>query len=431
MDTDIWLKLLLLIVLIVLSGFFSAAETAYTSLNKIRLKMMADEGNRRAARAYSLTENYDKLLSTVLIGNNIVNIASTSIATVLFIDLLRDESLGTTLSTVVMTVTVLIFGEISPKSVAKEKPESFAMFASGFLKFLMLLFTPLVAFFVLWKKMLKKIFRLDNKDTITGDELINIVDEAEEGGGLDEEESDLIRSAISFSECPVGDILTPRVDMIAVDKSDSLEEIGKAFDESGFSRLPVFDGTVDSIVGVIHIRDFNKLLQTNKKTIRSIIKPTVFVAKQMSISELLKLMQAKKTHMAVISDEYGGTTGIATMEDILEELVGEIWDEYDEVVEEFVPNPDGSVTVLCSTLLDKMLEYFEVEDDDESESVSVGGWVLEKLGKIAEEGDEFTYDKLLVKVTKVAERRILEITVTVLPDKEESDGNDDGKNDEI
>ena len=431
MDTDIWLKLLLLIVLIVLSGFFSAAETAYTSLNKIRLKMMADEGNRRAARAYSLTENYDKLLSTVLIGNNIVNIASTSIATMLFIDLLRDESLGTTLSTVVMTVTVLIFGEISPKSVAKEKPESFAMFASGFLKFLMLLFTPLVAFFVLWKKMLKKIFRLDNKDTITGDELINIVDEAEEGGGLDEEESDLIRSAISFSECPVGDILTPRVDMIAVDKSDSLEEIGKAFDESGFSRLPVFDGTVDSIVGVIHIRDFNKLLQTNKKTIRSIIKPTVFVAKQMSISELLKLMQAKKTHMAVISDEYGGTTGIATMEDILEELVGEIWDEYDEVVEEFVPNPDGSVTVLCSTLLDKMLEYFDAGDDDESESVSVGGWVLEKLGKIAEEGDEFTYDKLLVKVTKVAERRILEITVTVLPDKEESDGNDDGKNDEI
>ena len=431
MDTDIWLKLLLLIVLIVLSGFFSAAETAYTSLNKIRLKMMADEGNRRAARAYSLTENYDKLLSTVLIGNNIVNIASTSIATVLFIDLLRDESLGTTLSTVVMTVTVLIFGEISPKSVAKEKPESFAMFASGFLKFLMLLFTPLVAFFVLWKKMLKKIFRLDNKDTITGDELINIVDEAEEGGGLDEEESDLIRSAISFSECPVGDILTPRVDMIAVDKSDSLEEIGKAFDESGFSRLPVFDGTVDSIVGVIHIRDFNKLLQTNKKTIRSIIKPTVFVAKQMSISELLKLMQAKKTHMAVISDEYGGTTGIATMEDILEELVGEIWDVYDVVVEEFVPNPDGSVPVLCSTLLDKMLDYFDAGDDEESESVSVGGWVLEKLGKIAEEGDEFTYDKLLVKVTKVAERRILEITVTVLPDKEESDGNDDGKNDEI
>lgn len=419
MDTDMWLKLLLLVILLAFSGFFSASETAYTSLNKIRLKMMADDGNRRAKRAYDLTENYDKFLSTVLIGNNIVNIASTSIATVLFIDLLRNESLGSTISTVVMTVAVLIFGEISPKSIAKEKPESFAMFSSGFLKFLMILFTPLVSFFVVWKKMLKKVFRLDNKDTITGDELINIVEEAEEGGGIDEVERDLIRSAISFSECPVGDILTPRVDMIAVDKSDSLEEIRKAFDESGFSRLPVFDGTVDSIVGVIHIRDFNKLLQSNRKTIRSIIKPTVFVAKQMSISELLKLMQSKKTHMAVISDEYGGTTGIATMEDILEELVGEIWDEYDEVVEEFTENPDGSVTVLCSTVLDKMFEYFEIDDNDESDSVSVGGWVLEQLGKIAEEGDEFTYDKLLVKVTKVAERRVLEISVTVIETTED------------
>lgn len=419
MDTDIWLKLLLLVILIAFSAFFSASETAFTSLNKIRLKMMADDGIKSAARAYSLTENYDKFLSTVLIGNNIVNIASTSIATVLFIDLLRNESLGSTISTVVMTVVVLIFGEISPKSIAKEKPESFAMFAAGFLKFLMFLFTPLVAFFVVWKKMLKKVFRLDNKDTITGDELINIVEEAEEGGGIDEEESDLIRSAISFSECPVGDILTPRVDMIAVDKADSLEDIAKAFEESGFSRLPVYDESVDSISGVIHIRDFNKLMQSGKKTIRSIIKPTVFVAKQMPIIKLLKLMQSKKTHMAVISDEYGGTTGIVTMEDILEELVGEIWDEYDEVVEEIVKNPDGTVTVLCSAQLDKMIEYFELDDNEESESVSVGGWVLEQLGKIAEEGDEFSYDKLLVKVTKVAERRVLEISVTVVEPTEE------------
>ncbi len=420
MDTDIWLKIVLLVVLVSFSAFFSASETAYTSLNKIRLKMMAEDGNRRAERAYALTENFDKMLSTVLIGNNIVNIASTSIATVLFVDALNNESLGSTVSTIVMTVVILVFGEISPKSISKETPEKFAIVSAPVLKLLMFLFTPLVAFFVLWKKLLKKVFRLDNKDTITGDELINIVEEAEEGGGIDEIESDLIRSAISFSECPVGDILTPRVDMIAVDKSDSLEEIGKAFDDSGFSRLPVYDGTVDSIVGVIHIRDFNKLLQTNKKTIRSIIKPTVFVAKQMSISELLKLMQSKKTHMAVISDEYGGTTGIATMEDILEELVGEIWDEYDEVVEEFVPNEDGSVTVLCNTVLDKMFEYFDIDDNDESESVSVGGWVLEQLGKIAEEGDEFTYDKLLVKVTKIAERRVLEISVTVVETAEEA-----------
>lgn len=422
MDLDSWPQIILLVILVAFSAFFSASETSFTSLNKIRLKMMADEGNSRASLAYSLTENYDKMLSTVLIGNNIVNIAATSVATILFIDLLKSESLGSTISTVVMTVVVLIFGEVSPKSIAKEKPEKFACFAAPFLKALMLIFTPFVAFFVVWKKMLKKLFRLDNKDTITGDELINIVDEAEEGGGLDEEESDLIRSAISFSECPVSDILTPRVDMVAVDKNDSVEEIAKAFDESGFSRLPVYDETVDSIIGVIHIRDFNKHVVANGESVESIIKDTVFVARQMPISELLKLLQSKKTHMAVVSDEYGGTIGIATMEDILEELVGEIWDEYDEVVEEFKENEDGTVTVLCATQLDKMFEFFELQADEESESVSVGGWVLEQLGKIAEEGDEFDYENLHVKVTKVQERRVLEINVTVLKSDEDEDG---------
>ncbi len=422
MDPDSWPQIIILIILVAFSAFFSASETAFTSLNKIRLKMMADEGNRRAALAYSMTDNFDKMLSTVLIGNNIVNIAATSVATILFIDLLKSESLGSTISTVVMTVVVLIFGEVSPKSIAKEKPEKFACFAAPFLKALMLIFTPFVAFFVVWKKMLKKLFRLDNKDTITGDELINIVDEAEEGGGLDEEESDLIRSAISFSECPVSDILTPRVDMVAVDKNDSVEEIAKAFDESGFSRLPVYDETVDSIVGVIHIRDFNKHVVANGESVESIIKDTVFVARQMPISELLKLLQSKKTHMAVVSDEYGGTIGIATMEDILEELVGEIWDEYDEVVEEFKENEDGTVTVLCATQLDKMFEFFELQADEESESVSVGGWVLEQLGKIAEEGDEFDYENLHVKVTKVQERRVLEINVTVMKSDEDEDG---------
>ena len=422
MDLDSWPQIILLVILVAFSAFFSASETSFTSLNKIRLKMMADEGNSRASLAYSLTENYDKMLSTVLIGNNIVNIAATSVATILFIDLLKSESLGSTISTVVMTVVVLIFGEVSPKSIAKEKPEKFACFAAPFLKALMLIFTPFVAFFVVWKKMLKKLFRLDNKDTITGDELINIVDEAEEGGGLDEEESDLIRSAISFSECPVSDILTPRVDMVAVEKNDSVEEIAKAFDESGFSRLPVYDETVDSIIGVIHIRDFNKHVVANGESVESIIKDTVFVARQMPISELLKLLQSKKTHMAVVSDEYGGTIGIATMEDILEELVGEIWDEYDEVVEEFKENEDGTVTVLCATQLDKMFEFFELQADEESESVSVGGWVLEQLGKIAEEGDEFDYENLHVKVTKVQERRVLEINVTVLKSDEDEDG---------
>lgn len=374
---------------------------------------MADDGNRKAAATYRLAENFDKLLSTVLIGNNIVNIASTSIATVLFIDLLGEKASTTTISTVVMTVVVLIFGEVTPKSIAKELPEQFAIFATPFLRLLMLLFTPFVAFFSAWKKVLSKMFRFSANDAITGDELLNIVEEAHSGGGIDETESDLIRSAISFSDRPVSEILTPRVDVVAVSKDDDPEKIAAVFDDSGFSRLPVYDESVDSIVGIIHIRDFNKLMASKEGSLDSIIKEPVFVAKQMPISGLLKLMQSKKTHMAVVADEYGGTIGLATMEDILEELVGEIWDEYDEVVEEFSEQPDGTVKVLCSTQLDKFFEYFELEEDEESESVSVGGWVLEQLGKIAEPGDTFTYDKLDVTVTGVEERRVLEISVTV------------------
>ncbi len=426
MDSDSWVQIICLVVLITFSAFFSASETAFTSLNRIRLKTMADDGNRRAAAALKLTENYDRLLSSVLVGNNIVNITATSVATVLFIKAFG-QGKGPTASTIIMTVIVLIFGEVTPKSVAKESPEKFAMFATPILRAISFILTPFVAFFVLWKKLLNKMFKFQNDDTITGDELLNIVDEAESGGGLDEEESDLIRSAITFYECPVGDILTPRVDMVAISKDDTPQDIAAVFDESGFSRLPVFDGDADNIIGVIHIRDFNKYVITGGKPVSSIIKDTVYVAKQMQISDLLKLMQSKKTHMAVISDEYGGTVGIVTMEDILEELVGEIWDEYDELVEEFSPQTDGSVKVLCNAQLDKMFEYFGLEDDKKSESVSVGGWVLEQLGKIAEEGDTFTYENLSVVVTKVDQRRIIEISVNVLDTVKEDENEDDAE----
>lgn len=408
---DSWGQIILLVVLILGSAFFSASETAFTSLNKMRLKTMADDGNRSAAATLRLAEDYDKFLSTVLIGNNIVNIASTSIATVLFIKWLGNNPSATTVSTVVMTIAVLIFGEVTPKSVAKELPEKFAIFATPLLKALVVLFTPFVAFFSFWKKILKALFKLENDDAITGDELLNIVEEAHSGGGIDETESDLIRSAISFSEHPVSDILTPRVDIVAVSIDEEITEIARIFDESGFSRLPVFNESIDSIAGVIHIRDFNKLVLHGNKPLESIIKEPVFVAKQISISNLLKFMQSKKTHMAVVADEYGGTLGIATMEDILEELVGEIWDEYDEVIEEFTVTKDQAVKVLCSTQLDKLFEYFEMEEDEESDAVSVGGWVLERLGHIAEEGDRFTYENLEVTVTKVEECRVLEIEV--------------------
>ncbi len=375
--------------------------------------MMAEEGNKRAALVQTISENFDRLLTTVLIGNNIVNIASTSIATVFFIGLLNDQATGSTVSTVVMTVIVLIFGEITPKSIAKEKPEAFAMFAAPFIKLLFYIFVPFIWFFALWKKMLKAVFKLEGNDAITGDELLNIVEEAEDSGGIDEEESDLIRSAISFSELTAEDILTPRVDVIAIEKTDDDDKIAHVFEDSGFSRLPVIEDSIDNIIGFIHIRDFSraKFADDVAFNIDTILKDTTFVAKSMPVNDLLKFMQSKKTHMAVVTDEYGGTIGIVTLEDILEELVGEIWDEADEVVEEIVECEDGSFTVLCSTQLDKMFDHLGMNTDADSESVSVGGWVIEQLCKIPEVGDQFSYEELDVVVTKVESRRIIEISV--------------------
>ncbi len=412
MDTDSWSQIIILVILIMFSAYFSATETAFSSLNKIRIKMLADDGNKRAALVLDMTENFDRLLTTVLIGNNIVNIASTSIATVFFISLLGNAS-GPTVSTVVMTVLVLIFGEITPKSIAKEKPESFAMFSAPFIKVLFMVFIPFVWFFSAWKKMLKKLFKLENNDAITGDELLNIVEEAEDSGGIDEEESDLIRSAISFSDLTAEDILTPRVDIIAIDKNDSEDKIAQVFDDSKFSRLPVYEEGIDNIIGFIHIRDFSRVKFSDDKdyNIDDILKNTVFVAKSMAVNDLLKLMQSKKTHMAIVTDEYGGTIGLVTLEDILEELVGEIWDESDEIVEDFVDMSDGSVKVLCSTQLSKMFDRLGMDVDDESESVSVGGWVIEQLCKIPEAGDSFSYENIDVTVTKVENRRIVEISV--------------------
>lgn len=413
MEPDSWSQIIILVILILFSAYFSATETAFSSLNRIRIKMLADEGNKRAAMVYNMSENFDKLLTTVLIGNNIVNIASTSIATVFFIELLMDQATGSTVSTVVMTVALLIFGEITPKSIAKEKPEAFAMFSAPFIKFLSVIFVPFVLFFTLWKKMLKAVFKLESNDAITGDELLNIVEEAEDSGGIDEEESDLIRSAISFSDLTAADILTPRVDIIAVDKDDDQDKIAQVFDDSKFSRLPVIEGSIDNIIGFIHIRDFSrvKFSEDLEYNVDDIIKNTVFVAKSMAVNDLLKLMQSEKTHIAVVTDEYGGTVGIVTLEDILEELVGEIWDEADEIVEDFIEHEDGTLGVLCSTQLGKMFDHLGMTTDDESDSATVGGWVIEQMCRIPEEGDSFSYENLDITVTKVENRRIIEISV--------------------
>ena len=410
-----------LVFLVGFSAFFSASETAFSSLNHIRIKILADDGNKRAALVLDLMNDFDRLLSTILIGNNIVNIVSTSLATVVFVAFFAEW--GVTLSTVVMTVAVLIFGEITPKSLAKENPEKVALAVARPLRLIRWLLTPLVFVFVAWKKLIMKFVHSKNDSTITEEEILNIVDEAKQDGGLGEDESNLIRSAIEFGDTPVSDILVPRVDVAAVGIDDSIKYIGKVFEETGFSRLPVYEDSVDNIIGIIHHKDFSRFVKNNGKRLKRIIKPTVYVAETIHLNDLLKLLQQSKEHMAVVVDEYGGTVGIATMEDILEELVGEIWDEHDEVEEDIIEISPCEYSINGSLALDEMLDYFGIEADEEAESTSVGGFAQEQLGKIPVEGDSFDYENLHITVTEVDQRRVMKIDVLVSNAGEQQDNN--------
>lgn len=411
-----------LLVLIVFSGYFSATETAYTSLSKIKLKNMMQKKNKRAEMVYKQAENYDRVLSTILVGNNIVNIASATIGTILFTSLLGGE-LGPTISTVVITVVVLIFGEVMPKSVAKEFPEKFAMFSAPILTVFIYLFIPLTMCFSGLKKITNKLFKNKGENrSITEDELITIVEESENGGVLDEHESELIRSAIEFNDLEAMEILVPRVDMVAIDIHTPLEEIAQIFRESGYSRLPVYEESIDDVVGFIHEKDFYMLLYKKGKSIKSIVQKIIYTAPTIKISVLLRQLQLEKCHMAIVIDEYGGTKGMVTMEDILEELVGEIWDEHDERVENITKNEDGTYVVLGSTNIEDMFQYFDLEvDDDEFLSVSVSGWISEVLNKMPEANDEITFENLYIKVMAMDGRRIHSILVKPLEKPKEEE----------
>ena len=408
------ISLIIIIACIVMSAYFSATETAFSSLNRIRIKNMADKGNKKAKLVLRLSENYDSLLSTILIGNNIVNIASASLATVLFVKLLGDEA-GPSVSTLVTTVVVLIFGEVSPKSIAKESPEKFAMFSAPILNVLRIILTPFNFLFGQWKKLLSLIFKSDEDRSITEEELLTIVEEAEEEGGIDEQESELIRSAIEFSELEAVEILTPRIDVTGVSVEDSKEEIAKIFAETGYSRLPIYEESMDHILGIISQKDFHNAVYHTDKEVASIIRPVLFIAKNKKIDKLLKELQQKKSHMAVVMDEFGGTVGIVTLEDILEELVGDIWDEHDEFVQEIEQVAENEYLVLGNANLEKMFELLEKEI--ELEVVTVSGWVMNMLGRIPEKGDTFTYENLQVTVLEMDGKRVEKIRLIV--EKEE------------
>ena len=400
--------IIIMAVCLLLSAYFSATETAFSSANVTRLKMLAEKGNSRAALACRLLERYDKLLSTILIGNNIVNIAMASLATALFVKSFGDA--GATLSTIVVTVVVLIFGEISPKSIAKDCAENWAMTAAPFLRCLIWLLMPLNALFSLWKKLLARMFHLDGDNKMSPEELLMLVNEVQQEGSIDKDEGDLLKNAIGFSEQEAQDILIHRVDLAALPVTASKEEVAALFTQTKYSRLLIYQDSIDHILGTVHQKDFYVGCGVTDQPLSDIISPPVFALENEPIRALLKKLQQAKTHVAVVVDEYGGTCGIVTMEDILEELVGEIWDEHDE--EEVFLRKIAPDTWLVDAGMDfdDFAEFFQLKTD--SEMVSVSGWVMEQFGRVPEAGDSFVYENLTVRVTRVENHRIEEIQVT-------------------
>ncbi|WP_304406263.1 HlyC/CorC family transporter [uncultured Clostridium sp.] len=413
MDDNVPILIVVIAILIIMSAYFSATETAFSSLNKIKLKNLAVNGSKRAENTLKLTKKFDSILSTILIGNNIVNIASASIATIVFTEFFGNA--GVTLSTIVMTIVVLIFGEISPKSLAKESPEKFAMFSTPILKGLLILFTPLNFLFGLWKRIISKVIKVEEISIEVEEELLTIVEEAEIKGGIDEHESKLIRSAIEFNDLDADQILTARVDLISIPKEATIEEVRKVFKENKFSRIPVYESNIDNIIGVIHEKDFYDILDENKDTMDSIIKPIVYVTSNTKISELLKKFQYLKNHMAVVIDEFGGTMGIITLEDVLEELVGEIWDEHDEIVEYFKRLDENRYSVICSVSLADFFEEFSMKEEiDDFEVQTVNGWIVNEFGYLPKIGESFLYKDLNISISKIEGRRVKEIIVEKL-----------------
>lgn len=407
-----------LIVLVVLSAFFSSAETAFTSVNRVRLHTLEADGVKWAKRVGKMIDAYDKLITTILIGNNIVNIVASSLATILFADLIGGST-GVTVSTVVMTLAVLIFGEITPKTIAKEHPEGFCRAFCGILWALEVLFFPLTFIFSQWKKLLLKAFKFKKTPGITEDELLTYVETAHSEGGIDEHESELIRSAIEFEDLDVGDIMIHRVNVVAVSDDEGMDEVARKFRENGYSRMPVYHETIDTIVGIIHEKDFLIASLDGAKNFKNCIQTSVCLSENMKISAALRMMQKSKIHMAVVVDEYGGTSGIVTMEDILEELVGEIYDEHDEVEEFIKKTGDGVYVVNGNAPLLDVFDYIGVDVREDFESSSIGGWVTEQMEKIPVPGENFDYENMHITVTRSTQKRVAEVKITVEDKAEE------------
>ena len=419
MDSNIP-QIIILVVLVFMSAFFSATETAFSTFNRIRMKNLASEGNKRAALVMKLDERYEKFISTVLIGNNIVNIAATSIATVLFIRNFPEN--GATLSTVVMTLAVLIFGEITPKSLAKDLADPMAMLIAPIMYGLCWLLTPFTFLFQMWKKLLNKIFRIRNEEKVTEEEILTMVEEASESGELTKSETEIVKSALVFEDLKAKNILTPAVQVVKMDVETPIDEIKELFRETQYSRIPVYEGGPDRIIGILHEKDFYNRVVYGSAPLREVLSAPLFVSPAISTAELLSEFQKRKVQFAVVTNEFGKIEGIVTMEDIIEELVGEIWDEHDEVYTDFEELPDGGHKVLGSARLDEFEAYFSLDkiSEDENAPNTVNGWIQQELQHIPETGEELDYQNLHIVISHADDKRVLDCTVYV-PAGEESE----------
>lgn len=427
--------IVIIVICLIGSAYFSATETAFSTLNRIRIKNLAEKGSKRAKLALKLADDYDSLLSAILIGNNIVNILCSSVATLLFVEIILkdwDSGESTTVSTLVMTVIVLLVGEITPKTLAKKYPEKFAMFSAPIIRCIKIVLTPLSLVFSGWQLLLSKIFKSNDDDKgMTEEELISIVEEAAEEGDFDEEESSLIKSAIEFGDLEVGDIYTPRIDITAINSSSTTDEIKKIFIDSGFSRIPVYDDDIDNISGILYYKDFYAALgNCENPSVKEIIKPVIYVAKTQKVNDLMKELQEKQLHLAVVTDEFGSTAGLVTLEDILEEIVGDIWDEHDEIIEEFKEIGEKEYIASGKAIISKVFDELEIDEDPEA--LTVNGWAMQVLGRIPQENDEFEAFGLSVKVLKMNGRRIENVHITDIRvfDEDEDDSKKDKNSDD-
>ena len=402
---------IIIVVLVLLSGFFSGTETAFSCANKIKLKSMVTLGKKNAKAVYKFAdEGYDKLVTAILVGNNIVNLTASVLGTILFGMLIQDSNVAATVSTAVLTVVVLLFGEITPKYLANVYPEKFCFFFYPLMQLFYWILFPICKIFDWYKALLAKIFKLKKDATVTDAELLSLVEEAEEDGTLKEDESELVKSALEFDDLKVEDILVPRVDVQAVAEDWSMDEVCQVFKKTGYSRLPVYKETIDNVIGLIHERDFFLAYVAGEKEIGHIVQDIEFTTEYTRISALLKQLQKNKIHMAAVSDEYGGLVGIVTLEDILEELVGEIWDEHDEEEVLYGKIAEDEYWVDGKCELFDFFALYDLEDEAEKyESNTVGGWATEKYGGIPPVGESLRCKDLEIKIVKATRQKVLKV----------------------